>query len=550
MLQGLSKKAGTRDSAMQVFVLASLSLIVFSVAIIPINSYDFWWHLKTGQYILDTGGLPQQDPFSYTSPSVPGAHAEWIPIVLKGYWLSQVLYAGIVNTAGFEGIIIFRGLLFLSMALCVIVLIRACTDNRASPVLMLLFALATKVAVEDSDRPQVFMFLLSVLALLVVELAVRKKNNVLLYLNVPLFCLASNMHQGYIVGIGFLLVYLLCSWFEERLKNIRRHLAYSSGLALLATYLNPNHWNIISALLHSLGKESALAATVMEHRSPVVILRYTLSDPGWLAYWTLLILSLPAVVYFFSRRRYAWGILLAGTAGASLWSMRYIFFFVPAGTAFISVFLQETVFRKTGHMRPMELACLAVLSAFLVMNPLHDNQFGLRRVFAERTYPFAAAEFISREKLPQPVFNDIQFGGYLEWKLWPEYKMFIDTRAMIPDIHRHYFSIIHYTDEGRRHLEHYHVASVITPAIDPVSGEIIPLVRGLAGDPAWAVAYADGQAVIFTKKGLTARELPRETVYYEILNEVSYWQQVYPWVREYARTRAEALAGIGRATAK
>src|SRR5688500_1487164 len=32
----------------------------------PLSDADFWFHLKTGEYILRTGWVPRTDPFSYT----------------------------------------------------------------------------------------------------------------------------------------------------------------------------------------------------------------------------------------------------------------------------------------------------------------------------------------------------------------------------------------------------------------------------------------------------------------------------------------------------
>ena len=49
------------------FFLFVLTTVAFLNAIAPINSYDFWWHLKTGDYILAFRGLPEVDPFTYTA---------------------------------------------------------------------------------------------------------------------------------------------------------------------------------------------------------------------------------------------------------------------------------------------------------------------------------------------------------------------------------------------------------------------------------------------------------------------------------------------------
>lgn len=533
------------SKVMYVSFIIVLTASVFSVAIIPINSADFWWHLKTGEYILQTHELPEQDPFTYTSLSDDPEYPGRPNLILKGYWLSQLLFAVIVNAFGLEGIIIFRGLLFVSIAICIICFIRLCSNSQASLIPLILFALATKVAVEDSDRPQMFIFLFSFVAVLICEWALRKRNNLLLYLNIPLMLIASNMHPGYIVGIVYLIIYVACSRFEERLKPARRSLVISSFLAVLITYLNPNHWNVMGVLSAFYKEGGIMTATIMEHRSPFIILPHITSDPGWLAYWMLIVLSLPAVLFLFVKKRYTWGILLLGVTGASLWSMRYIYFFVPLSTVFITLFMQEVVFSKIKFTRIIEPALLTALVLFLIAKPLHENNIGLKSVLYDMTFPVSAADFMARENLPQPVFNSFEYGGYLEWKLWPKYKMFIDTRELISSVYYRYLEIMDYTPRGRDYLEEYRVALVITPAIYPLSGKMIPLVRGLFHDPKWSVIYLDGQSIMFARKGLYSKELPKYSVYYEVLYEILYWQPFYPRVKAYEQTRVEALSNIG-----
>src|SRR2546428_12033470 len=49
----------------------ALVIIVFAmVAFVTAQLYDrdYFWHLRTGQLIVDTHGLPSHDPFSFTRP--------------------------------------------------------------------------------------------------------------------------------------------------------------------------------------------------------------------------------------------------------------------------------------------------------------------------------------------------------------------------------------------------------------------------------------------------------------------------------------------------
>ena len=74
----------------------------FFMAVEKVHNYDIWWHLKTGQWILEIGKIPESDPFSFTTPD-----AAWAP----HYWLSDVLFAIALGVSGIDGLILFKALI-------------------------------------------------------------------------------------------------------------------------------------------------------------------------------------------------------------------------------------------------------------------------------------------------------------------------------------------------------------------------------------------------------------------------------------------------------
>ncbi len=84
-------------------ILSFLVLIVaFLFAVEQVYNYDIWWHLKTGEWILQTGQIPHTDPFTFT---ISGAH--WQP----HYWLSDIFFALIVRIGGIDWLILFKALI-------------------------------------------------------------------------------------------------------------------------------------------------------------------------------------------------------------------------------------------------------------------------------------------------------------------------------------------------------------------------------------------------------------------------------------------------------
>src|SRR5207253_2917310 len=55
---------------------------------------DFWWHLRTGQYLVDQRALPVPDPFAWTTAAAPLAYpteARTRQLNLTHEWLARLL---------------------------------------------------------------------------------------------------------------------------------------------------------------------------------------------------------------------------------------------------------------------------------------------------------------------------------------------------------------------------------------------------------------------------------------------------------------------------
>ncbi|MHC4376026.1 MAG: hypothetical protein ACYS26_05445, partial [Planctomycetota bacterium] len=106
-----SRPADTRHTDLWSWLALAPSLVLVVVALAgPIASGDLWWHLRTGQWILDHGALPEIDPFSHTA-----GDTHWI---LQEY-LSQVLFALVHGALGFGGLRVLGALLALALLIWV-----------------------------------------------------------------------------------------------------------------------------------------------------------------------------------------------------------------------------------------------------------------------------------------------------------------------------------------------------------------------------------------------------------------------------------------------
>ena len=78
-------------------------LVIFAAAARPIKDPDFYWHLKTGQYLLETRSIPSVDVFSYVKFG-----SEWV----THEWMSELFMYSIFKVFGYLGlIVVFAGII-------------------------------------------------------------------------------------------------------------------------------------------------------------------------------------------------------------------------------------------------------------------------------------------------------------------------------------------------------------------------------------------------------------------------------------------------------
>ncbi len=72
----------------------------WAIGLAKLTDNSFFWHLRTGEYILDHG-IPHHDVFSYTAPGT-----KWV----AQSWLAEATYALLFRSMGGFGIRLFIGL--------------------------------------------------------------------------------------------------------------------------------------------------------------------------------------------------------------------------------------------------------------------------------------------------------------------------------------------------------------------------------------------------------------------------------------------------------
>jgi hypothetical protein len=454
---------------------------------------DFWWHLKTGQYIVERHSLPVPDPFAYTTSAAaayPGEeHVRHFNLTHE--WLSQVLMYAVYAVAGFPGIVLARA--FLLAGLCGLAgFLAARLSSNFYAGIAAACAAAPVLTAFAADRPGVVSFL--GVAVFVTLLELRRGWWAL----PPLALLWSNCHGGFLLGWVVLLAYCAgtlplrpgAAWGADS-----RRLWLVTACAIAVSGINPNGFRVLSTVFAY--HRSPMTANLIEWQPP------SLWGPPY-GFDILLYAAALVLVLSWRKVRLAHWILFAAFAAASVTAFRntpLIGFLAPV---LIAAYFPFCVKVPGGlAWAPPILAAAGVAAGFA------QGRFLQLRV-AEWTIPAGAANYLLEHHVTGPLFNTYEQGGYLIWRVWPQERVFIDGRSLSETVYRDYNQILFnrgsYADQvaGPREelLNRYGVQAVVMNTMDYVSGALYPLAIALANpiSAEWELVYDDSEAVVFLRR--------------------------------------------------
>ena len=460
-------------------VLALLFLLPIAF-FLPITPHDYWFYVRLGRDILESGYIPRADAFSYTFAGRPIFYQPWLSAVI--FWLAH-------SAGGATLTLLLRGVCIAAAYGLNWILMRAAgTGTKLATLLTILLGLSSSM--NWSMRPQMFAFPLFVLMVWVLWhwQNGRAKWMWLLPLTTLLW---ANLHGSFVLAFFLMGSSLLFGTGDKR------QLTIWFGLALLAAFINPRGmfvWQFVSDMLNS--PSDQLFAT--EWRPPV--------NAGWQMniFFAWLLLFVPLVAFSPRRLTALEWVWFLGFGWLALSGLRYVIWFMfilallsgPLLTELVRPFTREAA----GRTNPRFNVILGVMLLFLPLLTLP----GLRDswwkdsppLYHEATTPIAATEWLAAHPdLPGPFFADYTFGSYLTFAL-PARLLWIDNRfnAYPPE-----------------HWETYQEISSANPGWDGLleKDKVNLLMLSLASQPnliqavqesgGWCEEYRDKTAVIFSK---------------------------------------------------
>jgi hypothetical protein len=453
-------------------LLALTALLLLGLFSTEIADPDFWWHLKTGQYIVTQHRLPVPDPFAYTTASATPVSADEAAtrhFNLTHEWLAQAVWYLVYSAGGFGAVVLWKALL---LAILCALTGWVAWRRTGSPLWGLAAALAAAaLAIEfDRDRPGILSYVFTAAFLAIFESRRR------LWLLPVLAVVWANCHGGFFLGWIVCGAYAAESLLRRTLDT--RRVLLMGGLSAVLSGLNPNGYAALATVLRY--RQSPLQSTLIEWS------RADLWGPPY-AFDLLLYGAALALLLSWRRVRPADWILFAAFAGAAITAFRNEMLIGLLAPVLIAAYFPW----KRRLPAPAHLAAALLLAGGLVWGCARGRFFQLRA--AEWRFPAGASAFLAEHPIAAPLFNTYEYGGYLIWK---GERVFIDGRALSEAVFQDYRTILAAPpNEPARAalLRKYDVGLIVVNAFEYNAGTLYPLVLAL---PDWKLVYEDPQALV------------------------------------------------------
>ena len=511
-LRAAQTASQTKHSPVRQALVLLACLYAALIALHTLTDTDLGWQLATGRWVVQHHAIPATDVLSYTAQGQP-----WIYPVLSGviFYLAYLIGGyGLLSCLGAIACLVTVALLLRRgsavaalIAILVIPAIGVRSNVRADLFTLLLFAAFLSLLWENYETGRAQLWLLPLLMAFWV-----------------------NLHLGFLFGLLLCAAYVGLELLEILLDTNRAQATARLRSTWpwlvatpLATLLNPWGWNIYRAIERQQAATAQHATMIGEWTSTRIdfdLLLRALSFRSPTAYFIwLLFFTVVAVLAAVTRKQFGAVLLLAISAYFGIKHIRFHALFacvvVIIGGAVLAAAIQQWQQRIPGESRRRLVLVVVFLAGILVgvrITDLATNSFYLsisgRDTFGPGLswwFPERAAEFILRNAIPAQVFNPYDLGGYVAWKLGPQYPDYIDGRAIPFGFERlqlvqQFMASPPDSPVWQSEAERYNINSMIVPISRYQGVQYFPWLNEFCRSTSWRPVYLDEVSAVFVRR--------------------------------------------------
>ncbi len=481
-------------------VLGLAALLAVGVSVI--HSFDVFWQLQSGRYMVETGAVIDKDTFTLISDAPRAEHC----------WLHDIILYGIFLVAGYAGISVWKGCMIVGTVVLLILAARV----RSSSWLSILYVLPLVTLTSGGwlERPQLWTFLFFALFVLLLELYKKKRNNIVMLL-IPAMVVWTNVHAGAVLGLAVLAAYLSGEFFTDIVKEKKlnfsywKKLVFCSALVVVGGLVNPNTTQFLKTLVGAPG----LGTTIDESgqvTGPVAQMfnmdwnsTSFATDP---VFYYMMGAVATVFLVTYKRVKISDVFLLAGLAlmGQSL--IRHVPFFyfgcvaiLPRYFDLIGVVLSERLPAFLQLTSRVFLLCVVLPLFWFLYQPVYNVYGAFNTGLREWHYPIEATRFVEENNLPANLYNTYDWGGYIAWELFPDYNVFWDGRQNSVEMFQMGWNVMAGKADWEKTLDDFTVNTIVTRASTIDTGQKYPLLDRLRVHNGWSLVFTSESSLVFVR---------------------------------------------------
>jgi hypothetical protein len=516
--------------------LTGMLLAILAVAVSEVHSFDVFWQLQNGRYMAETHSFIRTDLFTLAADVPRHEHT----------WLHSLILYGLYSFAGYGAISIFKGVLITATAWFLILAARRRESSWAAIALVLPVFLLTSGG--WLERPQLWTFLGTAIFIYWLVQQPREPGWRLFWL-LPVALFWSNMHAGSILALALVAACLVGETGQaliERRFSWRIPARWSALLfgVLLAGLANPYPARWFNTLLgsYNLGASVDSAGKVTGSKMAVFNMDWTPTtfQNEALFFYAVAVAAL-IMLLGWRRLRLADLCLLAGLALMGTRLVRHIPFFYLGVVAILPAYLDRIAepvrqqLPKLSRKLALLVVCALALGSFwFFWQPIYQVYGLFNTGLRSWHYPIAATEFVEQHRLPKNLYNTYDWGGYMAFKLYPDYLMFWDGRQNSAEMFSLGWNVMAGKPDWQRILDRFEVKTIVTRASTIDTGQTYPLLDRLRDSADWSLVFSSDSSLVFVLNDSVSADWlqrfarPKERIDDTVLSEAHLMVSVNP----------------------
>ncbi|HEX7042145.1 MAG TPA: hypothetical protein VF189_02755 [Patescibacteria group bacterium] len=460
---------------------------------------DLGMHLTLGRIIWQTHKIPETNLFSYTYPNFS---------LINHHWFFQLLlYLGSI-TIGIEGMLILKIIILLFSLFLILYMAK---EKRFLLVLPISYIFLHLFRDRVDLRPEIFSYLFTAMTIFILD-RYDRFNSKFIYTLPFITLIWVNTHIFFPVGIFMETIFLGDFIFRKIIKRDEKYLNEKIKTlfiiflsSIVATLFNPN---FINGALYPFTFFKNYGVIIVENQSILVRANFDTKNHDYLFFYISLLIIFTSFFVGLIKEKISFknlGLILLGL-GLACQSLK--------GLPFLTLIALIPIVETLGFIK--NNTALKVLNILVMGLILFESYFYLSGNYYMLTYKpntasleavadeKAGIDFVIKNNIPQPIFNTFGTGGYLLYRTYPKYKVFVDERpeaypaSFFKDT---YFPMQKDYSVFKKEEKKYGFKSIIFN-ITSQGSEATNFLNSLNHDPQWKTVFLDEYLIIWVRKDM------------------------------------------------